>query len=85
MFNLNLISLQPSDYLHIILFMKNYFTVACIAASSVVYADYPPLNVKVDGVETTLYVQHPSWSTVSTDDKTLKYAFNNRMYLSTVK
>ena len=45
---------------------------------------YPPLVVNVDGIATTLYVQHPDWSTVSTFEQTLKFAYNNRMYLSTV-
>ena len=58
------------------------FASACIASAS--YAQtFPPLTVKVNGVDTTLYVQTPSWSSATTSGSALSFKFNNRMYLST--
>lgn len=45
---------------------------------------YPELQVEVDGVETTLFVQFPkSWSAAETDGTELGFDYNNRLYLST--
>ena len=39
----------------------------------------------VDGAEQILYVHAPSWArSMSTDDSSITYLYNNRMYLSTV-
>ena len=46
--------------------------------------DFPPLTVKFDDVKQTVYVHYPDWtSEITTDDVTLQFDFNNRMYLST--
>lgn len=42
----------------------------------------PPIVVKEDGVEKTLYIQYPDWAEARTDGDLLWYDFNNRMYLS---
>ena len=60
---------------------QSIFASACIAV--VAHAQYPPLQVEVDGVEQTLYVQYPDWSEASISGANLSFDFNNRMYLST--
>ena len=57
------------------------FASACVAAMA--HAQYPPLQVEIDGVEQTLYVQYPFWSEASTSGSDLTFDYNNRMYLST--
>ncbi len=45
---------------------------------------YPPLDVQVDGVKETLYLQmNPEWSSVTTEGSKLEFDYNNRVYLST--
>ena len=60
-----------------------YFAAACVSVLfRNVSASFPSLKVIEDGVEKTLYVQHPNWSSVNTDDDAFSYGYNNRMYLS---
>ena len=43
------------------------FATACITAvANAADTQYPPLQVEVDGVEQTLYVQYPFWSEATT-------------------
>ena len=46
---------------------------------------FPSLKTMVDGVETTLYVHYPYWSTAKVDESSVEYGFKKRMYLSTVQ
>ena len=66
--------------------MKSWlYTAACIAYKSYAQTTYPPITVKVNGVDTTLYVQIPSWasSNVTVSGSGMSFLYNKRMYLST--
>ena len=55
-------------------------------SSDVPTADFPPLEVEVDGEVQTIYVHHPMWtSEITTNENSLSFDYNNRMYLSTVE
>ena len=57
------------------------FASACITYAS--YAQtFTPITVKVNGVDTNLYVHTPSWSSATASGSALSFKFNNRMYLS---
>ena len=45
--------------------------------------NYPSLEVDINGVPTTLYVQYPEWAKASTSGDVLSFNYNHRMYLST--
>lgn len=43
---------------------------------------FPPVQIKVDGEDTTLYVQ-AAWSHPTVTGSSISYGYNERMYLST--
>ena len=43
---------------------------------------FPAITVMENGIEKTLYVQYPTWADADTNESSLNYNFNHRMYLS---
>ena len=64
------------------MFHKSF--IASLATVATVSATFPPIDVTVDGVPTTLYVQYPtSWSSATVSGDSVSFDHNNRLYLST--
>ena len=63
------------------MFHKSFYT--SLVTMATVSASFPPIEVTVDGVPTTLYVQYPeTWSSATVSGDSVSFDFKNRLYLS---